>query len=102
MVPSINPNSVTSHPLVQSNPALQPTESGMPVDFQKMLFDSIQQTSDMANTAEANVEARLLGEDITSAEVFTSMRKADLAMKMMMQVRNKLVSAFQEVQQMRM
>ncbi|MBL4883872.1 MAG: flagellar hook-basal body complex protein FliE [Planctomycetaceae bacterium] len=72
------------------------------VNFQTLLMDSLSEVNDLEQTAQINVESRLLGEDITSAEVFTSMRKAELALKMMMQVRNKLVSSFQELQQMRM
>jgi len=72
------------------------------VNFQQLLMDSLSQVNNLEQQAQNNVEARLLGEDITSSEVYTSIRKAELALKMMMQVRNKLVSSFQEIQQMRM
>ncbi len=72
------------------------------VNFQQLLMDSLSQVNQLEHQAQSNVEARLLGENITSSEVYTSLRKADLAIKMMMQVRNKLVSSFQEIQQMRM
>lgn len=67
-----------------------------------MLFNSLGQVNQLEHQAQMNIEGRLLGEDITSAEVFTSMRKADMALKMMMQVRNKLVDAYQEIQNLRM
>ncbi|HCS54116.1 flagellar hook-basal body complex protein FliE [Rubinisphaera sp.] len=102
MNPSIQPTSITPGNLPTWNPPVKSTEGSQPVDFQKMLFDSIQETSNLGHTAEQNIETRLMGGNITSAEVFTSMKKADMALKMMMQVRNKLVSAYQEVQQMRM
>ncbi len=72
------------------------------LNFQQLLMDSLSQVNQLEQQAQSNVEARLMGENITSSEVYTSLRKADLAIKMMMQVRNKLVSSFQEIQQMRM
>ncbi len=72
------------------------------LNFQQLLVDSLSQVNQLEQQAQNNVEARLLGENITSSEVYTSLRKADLAIKMMMQIRNKLVTSFQEIQQMRM
>jgi len=82
-------------------PLTEATKPTAGVDFQSLLATSLSQTNQLEQQAQANVEARLLGEDITSAEVYTSMRKAEMALKMMTQVRNKLVDAFQEIQQMR-
>ncbi len=72
------------------------------LNFQQLLVDSLSQVNQLEQQAQNNIEARLLGENITSSEVYTSLRKADLAIKMLMQVRNKLVSSYQEIQQMRM
>jgi len=102
MIPSISTSPVSPQQVAGWNPPTVAPPANQPVDFQKLLFNSIQQTNELAHTADANVETRLLGGDITSAEVYTSLRKAELALKMMTQVRNKMVAAFQEVQQMRM
>ncbi len=72
------------------------------LNFQQLLVDSLSQVNQLEQQAQNNIEARLLGENITSSEVYTSLRKADLAIKMLVQVRNKLVSSYQEIQQMRM
>ncbi len=72
------------------------------VNFQQVLLDSLSQANQLEHQAQENIEARLLGKDITNAEVYTSLRKSDMALKMMVQVRNKLVDAYQEIQQMRM
>jgi flagellar hook-basal body complex protein FliE len=52
--------------------------------------------------SQAAIAEGLTGGDLTNAEVMASARKADLALRMMIQVRNKLVDAYREVQQMRM
>jgi flagellar hook-basal body complex protein FliE len=38
---------------------------------------------------------------VNPAEVLTAVQKADLAFRMMMQIRNKLVAAYQEVKDLR-
>jgi len=43
----------------------------------------------------------MTGGEIGMAEVLTAVQKADIAFKMMMQIRNKLVAAYQEIQNMR-
>lgn len=101
---SIPISSLNSLSQISSLPAIEP-KGEVPtggVNFQQLLMDSLSQVNQLEHQAQDNVEARLLGQNITSSEVFTSMRKAELALKMMMQVRNKLVSSFQELQQMRM
>ena len=41
------------------------------------------------------------GQDVDPAVVLTSIQKADMAFRMMMQMRNKLVQAYQEIKEMR-
>ena len=45
------------------------------------------------------VHSMLTGGDVNEAEVLTSVQKADLAFRMLLQVRNKLIEAYREVQQ---
>ena len=52
----------------------------------------------MQADADQAVEKLATGGDVTPAAVLTAVQKADLAFQMMIQVRNKLVDAFQEVQ----
>ena len=47
------------------------------------------------------VEKVVTGETDNLAEVFSAVRKADVAFSMLMEMRNKLVEAYREVQQMR-
>ena len=55
----------------------------------------------MQQQADSAVEKFATGGDISPAEVLTAVQKADLAFKMMLQVRNKLVQAYEEVQAIR-
>ena len=55
----------------------------------------------MQQDANQAVEAFATGGDVNPAEVLTAVQKADMAFRMMMQVRNKLVQAYQDVQDIR-
>ena len=66
--------------------------------FKNFLLNSIDQVNSMQQDANRAVEGLATGGEVSPAEVFTAVQKADLAFRMMMQVRNKLVQAYQEVQ----
>lgn len=69
--------------------------------FKNMLVDSLQQVNSMQQEANKAVENLMTGGNSNPAEVLTAVQKADLAFRMMMQVRNKLVAAYQEVKDIR-
>lgn len=69
--------------------------------FKDFLVDSIQEVNSMQQDADKAVEQLAAGGDVTPAEVLTAVQKADIAFRMMMQVRNKIVAAYQEVQNIR-
>jgi flagellar hook-basal body complex protein FliE len=69
--------------------------------FKNYLLDSIRQVNDMQQQADSAVEKLSAGEDISPVEVLTAVQKADLAFKLMLQVRNKLVQAYQDIEAMR-
>jgi len=69
--------------------------------FKDYLLDSIQQVNTMQQSADQAVEKLMTGGDVSPAEVLTAVQKADLAFRMMMQVRNKLVAAYDEVKNIR-
>ncbi len=84
-----------------SLPPLPPTPNGPAAaagsSFKNMLVDSLKQVNSMQQDANQAVENLMTGGDVNPAEVLTAVQKADLAFRMMMQVRNKLVAAYQEV-----
>ena len=69
--------------------------------FKDQLLDSINQVNSMQQDANRAVETMATGGEVNPAEVLTAVQKADMAFRMMMQVRNKLVQAYQEVQAIR-
>jgi flagellar hook-basal body complex protein FliE len=87
---------------LQSLPTLGKTNAAAETTpFKNYLLDSIQQVNQMQQEADQAVEKLSTGGDVSPAEVLTAVQKADIAFKMMIQVRNKLVDAYNEVQAMR-
>ncbi|MGI6416502.1 MAG: flagellar hook-basal body complex protein FliE [Thermoguttaceae bacterium] len=69
--------------------------------FKDFLLDSIRQVNSMQQDADRAVEKLVSGEDVSPAEVLTAVQKADIAFKLMMQIRNKMVQAYNDVQSIR-
>lgn len=67
--------------------------------FADLLLGQVEQVGSMQSNADDLVHQLLTGQDVNQAEVLTAVQKADLAFRMMLQVRNKLVEAFRELQQ---
>jgi flagellar hook-basal body complex protein FliE len=92
----------TAPAAARSTPAIQPGPAGAAgSSFKDFLLDSIQQVNSMQQQADQSVEGLFTGRDVNPAEVLTAVQKADLAFRMMMQVRNKLVQVYQEVKDIR-
>jgi flagellar hook-basal body complex protein FliE len=72
-----------------------------PVSFKDMLIDSIHQVNAMQQDANQAVENLMTGGDLNPAEVLTAVQKADLAFRLTMQIRNKLMQAYDEVKNIR-
>jgi flagellar hook-basal body complex protein FliE len=69
--------------------------------FKDVLLDSIQQVNTMQLEADHAVETLFSGGDINPAEVLTAVQKADLAFRLTMQMRNKLMEVYQEIKDIR-
>ncbi|MHB1035599.1 MAG: flagellar hook-basal body complex protein FliE [Pirellulales bacterium] len=69
--------------------------------FKNVLLDSIHQVNSMQQEADQAVKSLATGGDVNPAEVLTAVQKADIAFRMMMQIRNKLVQAYDEVKNIR-
>ncbi|MGQ9575373.1 MAG: flagellar hook-basal body complex protein FliE [Thermoguttaceae bacterium] len=69
--------------------------------FRDLLLESIEQVNAMQQAADQAVEQLVTGQPITPAEVLTAVQKADIAFRLMMQIRNKIVQAYQEIQNIR-
>ena len=69
--------------------------------FQDFLVNSIQEVNSAQMQADQAVESLFTGGEVNPAEVLTAVKKADLAFRMLMQIRNKLVQAYEEVKDIR-
>lgn len=69
--------------------------------FKNILLDALEQVNQVQHDADQAVQQLITGEDVNPAEVLTSLQKADMSFRLMLQVRNKLVQAFQEVNNIR-
>ncbi len=70
--------------------------------FQNLLIESLAQTGAAEQSAQAAIQESLAGGDLTQVEVFSAMKKADLSLRMMLQIRNKVMAAFNEIKELRM
>jgi len=69
--------------------------------FRQFLLDSIREVNAMQQEADASVEQLVTGGDVSTVEVLSAVQKADVAFRLMIQVRNKLVQAYQEIENIR-
>ena len=65
--------------------------------FSEMLVDGVAKVNDMQMSAGGQMEQLLTGGEVNQAEVFTSMQKADMSFRLLVQIRNKLMDAYQEL-----
>jgi flagellar hook-basal body complex protein FliE len=69
--------------------------------FKEMLLDSIRDVNSMQQQADNAVETLMTGGEADPSEVLTAVQKADLAFRLMMQMRNKVMQVYQEVRDIR-
>ena len=69
--------------------------------FKQLLLDNIRQVNDLQQDAEKAIEDLASGRRDDVANVMIAKQKADMAFKMLLQVRNKLVDAYQEIKDIR-
>ena len=92
-VPGVKPAS----PASQATPAVEAVGK----DFKSILLDSLNEVNRLQTEADKGVQRLLTGESDNVAEVLAAANKAGVAFDLLMEVRNKLTEAYQEIQQMR-
>jgi flagellar hook-basal body complex protein FliE len=75
--------------------------AGAVQSFQDLMRESLEQVNSMQANANHAVEQLMTGGDANVPEVLTAVQKADLSFKLMLQIRNKLLAAYQEIKDMR-
>jgi len=82
-----------------ASPQAAVTAGGQP--FKNILLEALNQVNTMQGQANEAVQQLVTGGDVNPAEVLTTLQKADISFRMMLQIRNKLVQAYQEVNNIR-
>ena len=90
--PTVGPSSLATPAFA---PSLAPPDAP---DFAGLLSEAIGQVNQNAHAADGLSTRAILGEDVTQAEVFSAVKKADLSLRMLISVRNKLLEGWKELQ----
>ncbi len=69
--------------------------------FSDVLLSSLSEVQRLQDEAALGVEKLISGEATNPDEVFSAVRKADVAFSLLMEIRNKLTEAYREMQEMR-
>lgn len=94
----INSPSQVQMPKAPQAPALQAKDAP---DFKDVLMENINQVNKLQQDAEMAIEDLAAGRRDDLDGVLIAKQKADMAFNLLLQVRNKLVDAYEEVKQMR-
>ena len=78
-----------------------PNDAAGQTPFKNILLEALDQVNSMQEQADQAVQQLVTGGDVNPAEVLTSLQKADMSFRLMLQIRNKLVQAYQEVNNIR-
>ena len=99
MVDPIQSNAIrpVAAPLTGPAPAAPP-EGGK---FMEILLNNLEEVNRLQRDADKSVQALYSGETDDVAGVFTAVNKAGVAFDLLMEIRNKLVEAYREIQQIR-
>jgi flagellar hook-basal body complex protein FliE len=86
-------------PAEMETPASRPSGAGES-DFMETLRGAMDQVEGIQQTAESKVSSLLEGNGMDVHSALIAVEKADLSFQLMMQVRNKIVAAYQEISRM--
>ena len=75
---------------------MPPTSAGGP-SFQDMLLQSLQRVSNAETKAQSLATQSITGGDVTQVEVVSAFRDLELALNLMLEVRDKLLDAYNEI-----
>ena len=79
-----------------SRPAAPEAGANAP-SFGGLLKQSIEEVSELQDDASERVEAFVRGEDVPLHEVVLAQEEAEISFRLLLQVRNNLVQAYQEI-----
>jgi len=77
-------------------PTAAPNQPSGPSSFAKLLNEAVQQVNDVEKRSQGELQ-KFLSNESDLHSVMIALEKADLSFQVMMQVRNKIVQAYQEL-----
>lgn len=72
-------------------------ESSKETSFSEVISDAINKVNESQINADGKVEALIKGEDVSMHDVMLSMQESQISMQLLIEVRNKIVEAYQEI-----
>ena len=75
--------------------------SGDAQPFADFMLEAIGEVNAMQHDADHAVEQLVSGGEANMAEVFTAVQKADMSFRMLLQIRNKMLQAYEEIKDIR-
>lgn len=93
-----NLGSIGSLGSLPTSPSLEP--KGAESSFSGILSNALQQVNQLNAGAEQQIGNLLQGGNGDVSQVMIAVEKADVAFQLMMQVRNKIVNAYQDIEKM--
>ena len=93
----IDPSGIGQTPIAPATPTVRRGEG-----FEDLLRGSLGEVNSLQANAEDMIARVAAGEDIDPAIVANAVNKADLAFRTMIQIRTKLVDAFNELRQLQL
>lgn len=85
-----------------SGGGIKQADQGKGVDFGETLQSAIDEVNTLQKTADFKMQELATGKSNNIPDVMIAVEKADIAMKLMMSVRNKMIEAYQEVMKMQL
>ncbi len=77
--------------------SIKKKEESSKKDFSEVLQDAIGKVDEAQKVAEKEVQKMVTGEETNIHKTLIAMEKADLSFNLMMQIRNKLVDAYEQL-----
>ena len=90
------------NPVGGANAGAQPVDKAASgKSFMDVMLDSLNEVNRLQTEADQGVQQLLTGETDNVAEVFAAANKAGIAFDLLMEIRNKLIDAYRDIQQIR-
>lgn len=99
-IPPIGSGRVEIEPLQMRSPRPSVQPQGEGLSFQKVLHETIGEVQRLQNEADSTIQQLVSGEIKDVTEAMVAVEKADVAFQTMIQVRNKIVAAYEEIMRM--